>query len=122
MSGWNSVDDALMYGAGNEPDPWCADTACVHASARHKHTRLFRKPRVVAEDGTVLGVDRTLSPADPHPRDTPAWCPCGHWTGGDYQCLNGRIYGPCSDTNCTGVCDDTHGRCSADGCLCKEDE
>jgi hypothetical protein len=54
--------------------------------------------------------------------DAPRWCPCGHWTGGDYQCLNGLIYGPCGDENCGGVCDDTAGVCKSDGCACEENE
>lgn len=49
-------------------------------------------------------------------------CPCGHPLGGDYACLNGLIYGPCGDENCTGVCDDTHGTCAADDCTCQGDE
>jgi hypothetical protein len=50
-------------------------------------------------------------------------CPCGHWTGGDYMCLNGSIYGPCGDDNCGGVCDDTAGTCREDdNCLCGDDE
>jgi hypothetical protein len=47
-------------------------------------------------------------------------CPCGHPLGGYYICLNGRIYGPCSDENCGGTCDDTHGRCTSDNCACEE--
>lgn len=49
------------------------------------------------------------------------WCPCGHATGGDYQCLNGSIYGPCGDNNCYGVCDDTAGTCKGDNCACGDD-
>jgi hypothetical protein len=63
----------------------------------------------------------TVTPAAVDP-DAPTRCPCGHWTGGDYMCLNGRIYGPCGDANCTGVCDDTYGRCTSDDCACEEDE
>lgn len=62
-----------------------------------------------------------MSGALPDPY-APVWCPCGHWTGGDYMCLNGRIYGPCGDENCTGVCDDTHGYCRTDGCRCQEED
>ena len=47
-------------------------------------------------------------------------CPCGHDLSGYYMCLNGRIYGPCSDENCGGVCDDTHGTCTSDDCACEE--
>lgn len=53
--------------------------------------------------------------------DAPRWCGCGHWTGGDYRCLNGRIYGPCGGDNCTGVCDDTNGTCREDdSCACEQ--
>lgn len=48
-------------------------------------------------------------------------CPCGHSLG-DYMCLNGRIYGPCSDENCRGVCDDTAGYCKSGNCVCGEGE
>ena len=48
-------------------------------------------------------------------------CPCGHPLGGYYMCLNSRIYGPCSDENCGGVCDDTYGNCTSDDCACGED-
>ena len=58
MADWDAVDDALLYGVGNEPDPWCANSECVHAGVRHKHTRLFRKPRVIAEDGTILETEQ----------------------------------------------------------------
>jgi hypothetical protein len=47
-----------MYGAGNPPDPWCSDAKCAHADVRHKHTRLFRKPCAIAEDGTLLEAER----------------------------------------------------------------
>ncbi len=44
-------------------------------------------------------------------------CPCGHDLGGDYACLNGRIYGPCGEESCIGPCSDTYGYCkSLDGC------
>lgn len=49
-------------------------------------------------------------------------CPCGHPLDMDgdpdqYGCLNGRIYGPCGDSCCNGICDDTAGFCQdADGC------
>lgn len=76
-----------------------------------------------SSDATVhdlppLPVTLTQS-ADP---DAATWCPCGHWTGGDYMCLNGRIYGPCDSEFCGGVCDDTHGTCKADGCACEESD
>lgn len=58
MADWDAVDDALMHGAGNPPDPWCADAGCVHVVVRHKHTQLFRKACVVAEDGTILEAER----------------------------------------------------------------
>lgn len=50
----------------------------------------------------------------------PTECPCGHPLGGDYACLNGRIYGPCGHGNCYGVCDDTHGSCTSEDCACED--
>lgn len=50
----------------------------------------------------------------------PKECPCGHPLDGFYMCLNNRIYGPCTDENCGGVCDDTHGICKAENCACEE--
>ncbi|MFF7881030.1 hypothetical protein ACH40F_07870 [Streptomyces sp. NPDC020794] len=58
MSGWDAVDDALMYGVGNPPDPWCSDAKCAHVDVQHKHTRLFRQPCTIAEDGTILEAER----------------------------------------------------------------
>jgi len=58
--------------------------------------------------------------ADKTPEATSSGCPCGHDLSGYYMCLNGRIYGPCSDENCGGVCDDTHGRCHSENCACEE--
>jgi hypothetical protein len=58
MANWDAVDDALMYGVGNPPDPWCSDAKCTHVDVRHKHTRLFRKPCVIAEGGTILEAEQ----------------------------------------------------------------
>lgn len=49
-------------------------------------------------------------------------CPCDHQLNGDYRCLNGLIYGPCSDEMCYGVCADDYGNCkSLEGC-CDDEE
>lgn len=53
----------------------------------------------------------------------PSWCRCGHTLGGQYQCLNGRVYGPCEDECCPGVCLDVFGYCRGDGaCACPPDD
>lgn len=53
---------------------------------------------------------------------TPSRCPCDHQLDGYYRCLNGLIYGPCSNEDCYGVCADDYGNCkSLEGC-CDDDE
>src|SRR6266704_1976466 len=93
---------------GHRPCCWVQPEAEVHDPETWT--------KVAGNYGPVVVIGRGDEP-DP---DAPRWCPCGHWTGGDFQCLNGRIYGPCGHENCTGACDDTLGRCGTDGCLCEE--
>lgn len=42
-------------------------------------------------------------------------CPC-HPDDGFHMCLNGAVYGPCGDENCTGVCTDTDDCEMPEGC------
>ncbi len=50
------------------------------------------------------------------------WCPCGHVVGSELtRCIAGRVYGPCSDDNCGGVCEFEQ-KCPSPDCRCKEEE
>ena len=48
------------------------------------------------------------------------WCPCGHGHPDLYRCIAGRVYGPCDDENCGGVCEWT-GDCTSPDCACNND-